>query len=94
MQTFSEDLKYPSGSLVYGGHVEDDYLYFLPDNRELDVCWVMMRNIGYRSLRRVICNAEGELEAFDEVLSTHGNYCASRMLEGLLQYLKMLHANM
>jgi hypothetical protein len=42
--------KIPIGSLVYGGHIEDDYLYFLPDNRELDVCWVMMRNIGYRSL--------------------------------------------
>lgn len=27
VQDYSEDLNYPSGSLVYGGNDEDDYLY-------------------------------------------------------------------
>lgn len=30
---YVEDLKYPTGSLVYGGNDKDDYLYYLPDNR-------------------------------------------------------------
>jgi hypothetical protein len=50
VQDFAEDLKYPLGSLFYGGNDEDDYLYCLPNNRELDVCRVMMRNIGYPKL--------------------------------------------
>jgi hypothetical protein len=50
MQDFAEDLKYPLGSLLYRGNDEDDYLYCLPDNIELDVCQTMMRNIGYPKL--------------------------------------------
>jgi hypothetical protein len=32
------------------GHNEDDYLYYCPDNREVDVCLFMMDNIGYPKL--------------------------------------------
>jgi hypothetical protein len=38
VQYYAKDLKYPRGSLVYGGNDEDDYLYCLPDNKEIDVC--------------------------------------------------------
>jgi hypothetical protein len=50
VQDYAEDLKYRSGTLVYGGNDKDDYLYCLLDNREIDVCRVMMNNIGYQKL--------------------------------------------
>jgi hypothetical protein len=31
-QQYTKDLKYPRGSLIYGGNDEDDFLYCLPDN--------------------------------------------------------------
>ena len=46
MQHYARDLKYPRGSLVYGGNVGDDYLYRLLDNKEIDVCREMMDNMG------------------------------------------------
>jgi hypothetical protein len=50
VQNFAEELKYPSGPLVYGGKDEDDYLYCLLDSREIDVCQEMMDNMGYPKL--------------------------------------------
>jgi hypothetical protein len=50
VQHYARDLKYPRGSLVYGGNDEDDYLYYLPDNKEIDVCREMMDNMGYPKL--------------------------------------------
>jgi hypothetical protein len=47
---YAKDLKYPRGSLVYGGDDEDDFLYYLPDNNEIYVCREMMKNMWYRSL--------------------------------------------
>ena len=38
VQYYTKDLKYPRGSLVYGGSDEDDFLYCLPDNKEVNVC--------------------------------------------------------
>jgi hypothetical protein len=35
---------------VYGGNDEDDFLYCLPDNKEINVCWEMADNIGYPKL--------------------------------------------
>jgi hypothetical protein len=32
-QHYAKDLKYPRGSLVYGGNDEDDFLYCLPDSK-------------------------------------------------------------
>jgi hypothetical protein len=50
VQYYEKDLKYPRGYLVYGGNDEDDYLYCLPDNKEIDVCREMMNKIGYPKL--------------------------------------------
>jgi hypothetical protein len=36
--------------LVYGGSDKDDFLYCLPDNKEIHVCQEMMDNIGYQKL--------------------------------------------
>ena len=33
VQHYAKDLKYPRGSLVYGGNDEDDFLYCLPDSK-------------------------------------------------------------
>jgi hypothetical protein len=37
-QHYAKDLKYPRGSLVYGGDEENDFLFCLPDNKEIDIC--------------------------------------------------------
>jgi hypothetical protein len=50
VQIYAKDLKYPQGSLVYRGNDEDDYLYYLSDNKEIDVCWEMMDKMGYLKL--------------------------------------------
>jgi hypothetical protein len=50
VQDYAEDLKYPSGSLVYEGNNEDDYLFFLPDSIEIEVCHKMMDKMGYPKL--------------------------------------------
>jgi hypothetical protein len=49
-QHYAKDLKYPRGSLIYGGDDEDDFLYCLPDNKEINVCREMVDNIGYLKL--------------------------------------------
>jgi hypothetical protein len=49
-QHYAKDLKYPRGSLVYGGEDEDYFLYCLPDNKEINVCQEMADNIGYPKL--------------------------------------------
>ena len=50
MQHYAKDLKYPRGSLVYGGNDEDDFLYCLPDSNEIHVCQEKMDIIGYPKL--------------------------------------------
>jgi hypothetical protein len=50
VQYYAKDMKYPRGSLVYGGNDEDDYLYCLPDNKEVDVSREIMDNMGYPKL--------------------------------------------
>jgi hypothetical protein len=47
---YARELKYPKGSLVYNGTKEDDFLYCLPDNKEISMCWEMARNIGFPKL--------------------------------------------
>jgi hypothetical protein len=49
-QHYVKDLKYPRGSLIYGGDDEDDFLYCLADNKEINVCREMVDNIGYPKL--------------------------------------------
>jgi hypothetical protein len=50
VQHYAKDLKYPRGSFVYGGNDEDDFIYCLPDNKEINVCREMMDNMGYPKL--------------------------------------------
>jgi hypothetical protein len=47
---YARELKYPKGSLVYNGTDEDDFLYCLPDNKEISVCRKMARNMGFSKL--------------------------------------------
>ncbi len=35
---YAKELKYPKGALVFNGTNEEDFLYCLPDNKELLVC--------------------------------------------------------
>jgi hypothetical protein len=49
-QHYARDLKYHRGSLVYSGDDEDDFLYCLPDNKEIHVCREMADNVGYSKL--------------------------------------------
>jgi hypothetical protein len=50
VQHYAKDLKYPRGSLVYRGNNEDDFLYCLPDIKEINICREMMDNMGYTKL--------------------------------------------
>jgi hypothetical protein len=47
---YARDLKYLERSLVYNGIDEDDFLYCLPDNKEISVCREMADSIGYSKL--------------------------------------------
>jgi hypothetical protein len=47
---YAKELKYPKGALVFNGTDEDDFLYCLPDNKELSVCWEMARSMGFLKL--------------------------------------------
>jgi hypothetical protein len=35
---------------VYGGSDENDFLYYLPNNKEINICREIMDNIGYPKL--------------------------------------------
>jgi hypothetical protein len=50
VQHYAKDLKYPRGSLVYGGNDEDNFPYCLPDSKEIHVYREIMDNIGYLKL--------------------------------------------
>jgi hypothetical protein len=50
VQHYAKDLNYPRGSLAYGGNDEDDFLYCLPDSKEINICHEMMDNMGYPKL--------------------------------------------
>jgi hypothetical protein len=47
---YAKDLKYPLGSLVFNGSDEDDFLYCVPDSKEIFVCREMAENIGFPKL--------------------------------------------
>jgi hypothetical protein len=47
---YAQELKYPKGALVYNGTDEDDFLYCLPDNKEISVCREMAKNMGFPKL--------------------------------------------
>jgi hypothetical protein len=47
---YAQELKYPKGALVYNGTNEDEFLYCLPNNKEISVCLEMAKNIGFPKL--------------------------------------------
>jgi hypothetical protein len=47
---YAQKLKYPKGALVFNGSGEEDFLYYLPDNKEISVCREICRSIGFPKL--------------------------------------------
>jgi hypothetical protein len=47
---YARELKYPKGALVYNGTDEDDFLYCLPNNKEISVSRDIAKNIGFPKL--------------------------------------------
>jgi hypothetical protein len=47
---YAQKLKYPKGALVFNGTDEDDFLYCLPDNKEISVCREMAKSMGFPKL--------------------------------------------
>jgi hypothetical protein len=47
---YAEKLKYPKGALVFNVSNEDDFLYCLPDNKEISVCWEIGKSMGFPKL--------------------------------------------
>ena len=51
---YAQELKYPKGALVFNDTDEDDFLYCLPDNKEISVCREMTRIWDFRSSKLVL----------------------------------------
>jgi hypothetical protein len=47
---YARKLKYPKGALVFNGTNEDDFLYCLPNNKEISVCREMAKSMGFPKL--------------------------------------------
>jgi hypothetical protein len=47
---YAQELKYPKGALVFNGTDEDDFMYYLLDNKELSVCREMAKIMGFLKL--------------------------------------------
>jgi hypothetical protein len=47
---YARKLKYPKGALVFNGTYKDDFLYFLPNNKEISVCQEMAKSMGFPKL--------------------------------------------
>jgi hypothetical protein len=49
-QHYAQKLKYPKGALVFNGSEEEDFLYCLPDSKEISICREMSRSFGFPTL--------------------------------------------
>jgi hypothetical protein len=47
---YAQKLKYPKGALIFNGSGEEDFLYCLPDSKEIFVCREMARSFGFSTL--------------------------------------------
>jgi hypothetical protein len=47
---YAQKLKYPKGALVFNGSNEDDFLYCLPDNKEISVFRKIAKSMGFPKL--------------------------------------------
>jgi hypothetical protein len=52
---YARELQYPKGALVFNGTNEADFLYCLPDNKELSVYREMARSMGFSKLEAGLC---------------------------------------
>ena len=46
-QRYAQKLKYPKGALIFNGSGEEDFLYCLPDSKEISVCREMSKSFGF-----------------------------------------------
>jgi hypothetical protein len=44
---YARKLKYPKGALVFNGTNDDNFLYCLPDNKEISVCREIAKSMGF-----------------------------------------------
>jgi hypothetical protein len=49
-QYYAQKLKYPKGALIFNGSGEEDFVYCLPDSKEIYVCREMSKNFGFPTL--------------------------------------------
>jgi hypothetical protein len=49
-QFYAQKLKYPKGALIFNGSGEEDFLYCLPDSKEISVCREMSKSFGFPTL--------------------------------------------
>jgi hypothetical protein len=49
-QHYAQKLKYPNGALVFNGSGEEDFLYCLPDSKEISICREMSRSFEFPTL--------------------------------------------
>jgi hypothetical protein len=49
-QFYAQKLKYPKGALIFNGSGEEDFLYCLPDSKEIFVCREMSKSFGFPTL--------------------------------------------
>jgi hypothetical protein len=49
-QYYAQKLKYPKGALIFNGSEEEDFLYCLPDSKEIYVCREMSKSFGFPTL--------------------------------------------
>jgi hypothetical protein len=49
-QYYAQKLKYPKGALIFNGSGEEDFLYCLPDSKEISVCREMSKSFGFPTL--------------------------------------------
>jgi hypothetical protein len=47
---YAQRLKYLKGALAFNGTDEDDFLYCLPDNKEIFVCQEIAKSMGFPKL--------------------------------------------
>jgi hypothetical protein len=47
---YARKLKYPKGALVFNGSNDDNFLYCLPDNKEIFVCREIAKSVGFPKL--------------------------------------------
>jgi hypothetical protein len=47
---YAQKLKYPKGALLFNCTNEDDFLYCLPNNKEIFVCWEIAKSMRFSKL--------------------------------------------